>query len=130
MDQNAAQYEFTPAQNEILGRAARWTGLFAWIMIVGSVLMALAAIFSGEGTSIVALIMAAVYFLIGLTFRGAAVSMNQVVRTEGNDMDHLMTAVDKLGSAFKIVGIVFLLGVVLTAVATVAIWAWMSSVSA
>jgi hypothetical protein len=40
-----------------------------------------------------------------------------------------MVALDKLGSAFKVMGIVFLVGVVLLVTATIAVWAWMASLS-
>lgn len=127
MDSRTAQHEFTPEQNTILQKAATWTALFAWIMIGCAILMALGGLLSGEAGSIGALIAAAIYFTIGLTFRGAAQSMQAVVHTSGSDIDHLMTALDKLGSAFKVMGIVFLVGAVASVVATVAIWSWMSS---
>jgi uncharacterized membrane protein YczE len=129
MDSQVGHYEFSPAQNEILKRAARWTGLFAWIMMVGSGLMAVGAVFSGEAASVASLIAAAIYFIVGLSFRGAASSFQAVVQTTGNDMDHLMVALDKVASAFKVMSIVFLVGVILLVVATVAVWAWMASVS-
>ncbi|MDH3422815.1 MAG: hypothetical protein OEN00_07465, partial [Gemmatimonadota bacterium] len=100
MDSQPAQHEFTQAQNEILAKTATWTGLFAWIMMISAGLMALGGILSGEASSIGALIAAAIYFIIGFTFRDAAKSMREVVQTSGNDIDHLMSAVDKMGSAF------------------------------
>ena len=129
MDSQTAQHEFSSEQNEILQKAATWTSLFAWMMMASSGLMAIGGFLSGEATSIGALIAAAIYFTIGFTFRGAAKSMGKVVHTTGNDIDHLMDAVDRLGSAFRVMGIVFLLGAVASVVATVGIWAWMSSLS-
>jgi len=129
MDNQRAQHEFTPTQNEVLQKAATWTGFFAWIMMVSAALMALGGILSGEASSIGALIAAAIYFTIGLTFRGAAASMSEVVRTTGNDIDHLMTAIDKLGSAFKVMGIVFLIGAIASVMAIVGIWVWMSGLA-
>jgi hypothetical protein len=129
MDSQTAQHEFTPAQNEILKKAARWTGLFAWIMMISAGLMGLAGILSGEASSIGALIAAAIYFTIGLTFRGAASSMGEVVRTAGNDIDHLMTALDKLGSAFKVMALVVLVGAIASLAAIVSVWLWMSSLA-
>lgn len=127
MDEPGGHYEFSLEQNGILGKAALWTSLFAWIMLGSAVLMALGGLLTGEAVSIGALIAAAIYFTIGLTFRGAAQSMSAVVQTTGNDIEHLMTALDKLGSAFKVMTIVFVVGVLLSLVATIAIWAWMSS---
>lgn len=127
MESQAAQHEFSAAENEVLKKAAKWTGFFAWIMFIGSALMAVGGVFSGEASAIGALIAAAIYFTIGFSFRGAAASMHAVVETSGNDVDHLMTALDKLGSAFKVMSIVFIVGVVISVGATVAIYAWMSS---
>lgn len=129
MDDHSGHYEFSLEQNHILRKTATWTSIFAWIMMVSSGIMALGGLLTGEASSIGALIAAAIYFTIGLTFRGAATSMSAVVQTAGNDIEHLMSALDKLGSAFKVMAIVFLVGVVLSALVTVAIWAWMSSLS-
>jgi len=127
MENAPTQHEFTAQQNQILQKTATWTGLFAWMMMVSSALMAIGGLLSGEASSIGALIAAAIYFTIGFTFRGAATSMGEVVRTTGNDIDHLMDAIDKLGSAFRVMGIVFLVGAIASVIATVGIWAWMSS---
>jgi len=129
MEAHAAHYEFDSRQNGILQKAATWTSLFAWIMMISAAIMAVGGLLSGEAGSIVALIGAAIYFTIGLTFRDAASAMTAVVETAGNDMEHLMTALDKLGSAFKVMAIVFLIGVFASAVATVVIWTWMSSLA-
>ena len=125
MDGDTGHYEFTAAQNEILKKAATWAGLLAWIMMASGGLMALGGSLSGDAIAIAALISAPIYLIIGLNFRGAAASMKAVVETAGNDIDHLMTALDKLGSAFKVMGILFLLGVILFVGAVVtfgAIW--------
>ena len=126
MDSDTGHYEFTAAQNEILKKAATWAGLLAWILMASGGLMAIGGILSLDASAIGVLIAAAIYFMIGLNFRGAAVSMKAVVETAGNDIDHLMTALDKLGSAFKVMGILFLLGVILF-VALVAYGAMLAS---
>jgi len=129
MDAPVGRHEFSSSQNEILETAATWIGFSAWIVMIGSGLMAVGAILSGEAASVASLIAAAIYFVVGLSFRGAATSLKQVALTTGNDMDHLMAALDKLGSAFKVMSIVFLVGVILLVVAAVAVWSWMASVS-
>ncbi len=130
MDSDTGHYEFTPAQNEILKKAATWAGVLAWILMASGGLMAIGGILSLDASAIGVLIAAAIYFMIGLNFRGAAVSMKAVVETAGNDIDHLMTALDKLGSAFKVMGILFLLGVILFVVAILGVGAWMATVAA
>ena len=119
MDASAAQYEFNTTQNEVLGKASRWITLFAWTMIVSSVIMTIGGVFSEDEGAISALIAAAVYFIIGMNFRSSARSMNKVVQTEGNDIDHLVTAVDDLGDAFQIMGILILVGVTMVAASLV-----------
>ena len=130
MSSEAGRYEFTPAQNEILTRTATWTRLVAWILIASAGLMAVGAILTGEASAIGALIASAIYFIIGLNFRDAATSMRSVTETAGNDIEHLMTGLDKLGSALKVMGILLLVGVVLFVAATVSIWTWMGSIEA
>jgi hypothetical protein len=129
MDQSAGHYEFSAQQNRVLRKAATWTRLFAWIMMISAGLMAIGGILTGEASSIGALIVAAVYFLVGFTFRGAAVSMSAVVQTAGNDIEHLMAALEKLGSAFKVMSILFLIGVILFVAVTVSIWYYMASLA-
>jgi len=127
MDSQPGRYEFTPAQNEILKSAARWGGLLAWILMGSAALLALAAILSAEAASIGSLIVAAIYFIIGLNLRGAADAMRDVVETTGNDIDHLMIALDKLASALKVMAITFLAGAILFVVSVVVIANWMGS---
>ena len=119
MESSAAQYEFTTPQNEVLAKAARWITLFAWTMILSGLIMALGGVLSADEGSIGALIAAAVYFLIGMNFRSSAAAMNEVVKTEGNDIDHLVTAVDELADAFQIMGILILVGVTMVAASLV-----------
>lgn len=127
MESQARHYEFDAGQNETIRKAATWSGVLAWIMMVSAGLMALGGVLSRDESAIGAVIVAAIYFVIGLYLRGAAVSMQAVVQTAGNDIEHLMIALDKLGSAFKVIGILFLLGAILFVVAIVALGAWMTS---
>ena len=119
MDSSASQYEFTPEQNEVLESAARWVGVFAWIMIASSIIMTIGGVLSADEGSIGALIAAAVYFTVGMSFRGSASSMQEVVKTEGNDIPHLMAALDSLASAFQVMGILILIGVTSVALSLV-----------
>ena len=119
MEGSASDYEFTPAQNEVLAKASRWITLFAWTMILSAVIMTVGGVLSEDEGAISALIAAAVYFIIGVNFRSSARSMSEVVQTEGNDIDHLVTAVDDLGDAFQIMGVLILVGVTMVAASLV-----------
>lgn len=112
----AGRYEFTSAQNVVIGKTAKWSKFWGWVVILTGVLYGAAALFT-LGESIVAAILtlaiAAFYVFIGMYFKTAGSSLQSVVETSGNDISHLMTALDKLGSVFKITGILMLIGIVL-----------------
>jgi len=127
MDAPSGRYEFSAAENEVLASVVRWSALLAWFLMIGAGVVAVGAALSGEAASIGSLIVAAIYFLIGLNFRGAARSMASVVETSGNDIEHLMAALGRLASAFRITAITLLVGSVLFVVAVVSIWRWMGS---
>ena len=106
-------YEFNDAENTVLGRGARWVGILAWIMIASSGLMVLGSFLTGDTVAIAGLMVAPIYLIIGLNFRSAAASMKSVIETAGDDIAHLMEALEKLGSALMVMGVLFLLGVVM-----------------
>lgn len=129
MDNDTGSYEFDSGQNDTVRSAARWTGGLAWIMIVSAGLLAVGGAFGREESAIGAVIASAMFFFVGLNLRGAAKSMRAVVQTAGNDLDHLMVALARLSSAFRVMGVLLLLGVLLYVVATVMLGAWMASVA-
>ena len=128
--ERGGSYEFDSEQNVVLSKTATWVSLFAWILIASSVLSAIGGVVSADEASIGMLIASGIYFIAGLRLRGSASSMKQVVETEGNDIEHLIDALDKLGSAFKTMGIVFLVGIVVFVSVTVWLWSWMAAVEA
>lgn len=119
MEGSAAQYEFTASQNEVLAKAARWITLFGWTMILSALIMTVGGVMSADEGRISALIAAAVYFIVGVSFRKSASSMREVVKTEGNDIEHLVAAVDNLADAFQVMGVLILVGVTMVAVSMV-----------
>ena len=58
------------------------------------------------------LALGAVYIVIGAYFRGAGRSLQSVVETEGDDVDHLMSALGNLRSAFRVMVIITAVGFV------------------
>ncbi len=108
---DAGSHEFGSRENEIIGRAATWIGYWSWIAILSGILSGLGGLVSED--PIGSLIMGTIYVIVGAYFRGAATSMRDVVSTAGNDVDHLMTALDRLSSAFKVMVLLVFIGVVL-----------------
>jgi hypothetical protein len=121
-----ARYEFSASENATISGTARWIRIFSWFSIVAGVLMAISGIFTMP-VGIVNLVVGALYLVIGMWFRGAAESLSSVVHTAGNDITHLMTAMDKLGSAFR--AIVMITAVALTLMLLASIFAAVTAVA-
>lgn len=109
-------YEFGEAENVRIGEAATWTRaagivdvVFAAFAVVGAMLSMKSAGLQAVGL----LIGAAIYLAVGSSLISAASSFTAVVRTEGNDMPNMLTALGKLKTAFKVQVIVVMVTVVL-----------------
>ncbi len=100
-------YEFDDAENAVISSAAYWAKLLGVFMIVTGAASLLSC-------NVVAF---AIDLSVGITFRGAATSLSLVVNPQGNDIQHMMNALGKLRSAFKIRVIVVLVALVLVVVA-------------
>ena len=55
----------------------------------------------------------AVAIVIGVTFMGVGSSLKMVVQTQGNDLMHMMQALQKMGSAFMVQIVCAIIGFVL-----------------
>jgi len=123
-------YEFTPQQNATIGATASWTrgaGIIQTILGGLVVLGALGALFSGNmGGGLVNGLVAAVYLSIGLSLIAAAGALGRVVNTQGNDIQHLMTALEAYQRAFKIQVILVLAAIVLGIIGGILVFAFMS----
>lgn len=96
-------YEFNEAENAVISKAAFWSRLLGIFMIVTGA----ASLFNCNVVSF------AINLAVGIAFLGAATSLKMVVNTQGNDIQHMMMALGKLRSAFKIRVIVVIVAVVL-----------------
>ncbi len=96
-------YEFSDDENAIITKAAYWARLLGIFMIVTGV-------GSLYGCNVISF---AIDLAVGITFLGAANSLKSVVDTQGNDIQHMMTALSKLKTAFKIRVIVVVVALVL-----------------
>ncbi len=101
-ENQAAGYEFTVPQNVIIQKTATYAKLWGIISIfVGAIQILVAQLPAGI-----------VSIVIGMVFIGVAGSLKAVVVTEGNDIDHMMAALQKLGNAFLIQVIVTVTAVI------------------
>ncbi|MBN9166012.1 MAG: hypothetical protein J0I07_34000 [Myxococcales bacterium] len=113
-------YEFNPYENSIIEKTASRAKLWGIIsttigalQIVGSCgMFASAHLATYLPAGIVAIV-------VGVTFIGAGNSLKAVVTTQGNDLMHLMQAMQKMSSAFIIEIVCAVIGFVLAVVAMI-----------
>jgi hypothetical protein len=109
-------YEFNDFENSIIdksaGRAKLWgiiSCVIGGLQILGSCGMVSNPQYATYLPSgIIAIV-------VGITFIGVGNSLKSVVQTQGNDMMHMMQAVQKLGSAFLIQAIAYIIYAVVVA---------------
>jgi hypothetical protein len=102
-------YEFDHQQNMVIQQAAFWARLLGiFLIITGCV-----------GLLNCNIITFALDLAVGIAFLGGASAFTAVVNTQGNDVMHLMQALDKIGRAFKIRVIVTFIAVGLMALLAV-----------
>ena len=102
-------YEFTTSENQVIRSTGSrvWTwGVFSLIAGALTVLGGAALFLTGEVGGVIGgiiyLLLALIPIFIGLNFVRAGRALGAVVGTEGSDIDHLMSAIQNLGSAFRI----------------------------
>lgn len=107
-------YEFNDTENAVIDKTAGRAKLWGIISITIGALQCMASCgaFASPGlatnlpTGIVAVI-------VGVSFLGVGNSLKQVVSTQGNDLMHMMQALEKMGGAFLVQIICAIVGFVL-----------------
>jgi hypothetical protein len=103
-------YEFTHEENGVVEDCAKWgTALAIVYFVVGGF-----SIFSLCSSPLQASINIITYILVGVFIIMAAKSLKLVVNTQGNDIAHMMEALDKLGTMFLIRLIAVAISILLT----------------
>jgi len=111
-------YEFNDMENSVIDKTAGRAKLWGIISITIGALECMAscgAVASpGLATNLPTGIVAIV---VGISFLGVGNSLKSVVSTQGNDLMHMMQALQKMGSAFMVQIICAIVGFVLTLLA-------------
>jgi hypothetical protein len=116
----AKTYEFTGAQNQLIGTLAKRMKFVAIFFIVLGAILAVSGLFTLNRGGIVTIFMGALYIIIGIWTIRAANSFKQIVDTEASDISYLMNALNELKKLYTlqyvlaIIAIVFL-GIVILA---------------
>ncbi len=110
-------YEFNDNENAIIDRAASRAKLWGIISTVLGVLQCLMSCFAVANPLLATnLPTGVVAVVVGITFMGVGNSLKQVVQTQGNDLMHMMQALDKMGSAFMVQIVCAIVGFALMAI--------------
>ncbi len=111
------QYEFNDLENGIIAKTAGRTRLWGIISVIIGALYTLSGMLFFLNPGLIAyLVIGIVGIVVGVTLLGVAKSLSAVVNTQGNDIEHMMQAMQKLGSAFLIQAVTTIIGVVLGAI--------------
>ena len=120
-------YEFSDLENVSIERAATSASIWAVCAIVGAVLLGTLAAVQFYLDNLRGAILVLPLFLVcavaGWLYIGAGRALKKVVETEGNDVELLMQALERMASAFRneviATGVAVVLFVVLAVVTTV-----------
>lgn len=85
-------YEFSPKENQTIGRTATWAKAVAILFFVQ-------VVFSAIDVNVIG---AAIDLAIGLAFWKGASALRMVVETHGADVTHMMEGLQQLSSAFTV----------------------------
>lgn len=115
------QYEFNPLENSIIGKCAGRAKLLGWISIAAGVFQLL-----GGGCGAFASAFYSVYvpygivsLIVGITFLGVGNSLASIVDSRGQDIPHLMQALEKMGGTFLIQAITSVVMIVVGAITAI-----------
>jgi hypothetical protein len=125
----SAQFEFNESQNKIIGNLAyHMRGVGVFFFLIGILYMALAILkllqaWSTRPSAIVEILLV---FLVGVIIaaigawtRNASFDFRKIVDSKGNDISHLMSALENTGKVFSIVYMYILVLVVIVLVSIV-----------
>ena len=120
---SGGQYEFTGEQNMRIERAGTSSAVWAVCAMLGAVLLGTLAAVQVYLHNLRGAVLVAPLFLIcavaGWLYLGTGRALKEVVTTEGNDVDLLMRALERLTRAFRYEVIATALALVLFAVLAV-----------
>jgi hypothetical protein len=114
MSGSYGSYEFNEMENSIIDKTAGRAKLWGVISTTIGALQCLASCGAvANPTMATNLPSGIIAVVVGITFMGVGSSLKMVVQTQGNDLMHMMQALQKMGSAFMVQIICTIVGFVL-----------------
>ena len=107
-------YEFNETENAVIDKTAGRAKLWGIISTVVGAMQLLASCGAFANPSLAGQLPGGIIALVvGIAFIGVGNSLKSVVQTQGNDLAHMMQALEKLGGAFLVQIIATVIGIVL-----------------
>jgi len=114
------EFEFNDSHNLVFDGVARWMKIVGIIEILLGVIYAIPAVINLAVLNTPPVVIAALHIVVvammGVWTIKASGSVRAIVTTEGDDVRHLMEALDKLKKLFFLQGLVFLILIALSVV--------------
>ncbi|MDB5099373.1 MAG: hypothetical protein JWM80_3794 [Cyanobacteria bacterium RYN_339] len=111
-----AQFEFTEAHNQVfreLGKRMSTVGTLTMVFGALTVLASVVTAAKGGGSSVVSGVL---WLVFGSWTQNAGKAFTAIATTQGNDVDHLMLALEHLRKLYKAMYGLLITGVILAAV--------------
>ncbi len=120
MSPQYGNYEFNEYENSVIDKAASRMKLWGIISTVIGGLQVVGSCGMFASPSLATYLPAGIVaIVVGVTFLGAGNSLKSVVTTEGNDLAHMMQALQKMSTAFMIEIVCAIVGFVLAVIGLV-----------
>lgn len=114
MSGSYGNYEFNDMENQIIDKTAGRAKLWGIISTTIGALQVLASCGAVANAGMASYLPSGIIaIVIGVTFMGVGNSLKMVVQTQGNDLMHMMQALQKMGSAFMVQIVCAIVGFVL-----------------
>lgn len=113
-------YEFNNSQNQLIRQLAQKMRFVGYILLALGVLVIVAGIVNFRLGGFATVIQGIIQLIIGIWTAKAATSFQLIVKTQGNDIENLMTALGELRKLYALQYWIFIIALVLVVVGIVA----------
>lgn len=115
------EYEFNEPQNGVIGELAGAVTFVGTLLLISGVFQVVAGIIAlvgghfGQGGG--AIVQGILNIMLGNWTRGAGAAFDNIVKTQGNDIQNLMTALGELKQVYRVQRILIIIGMVIALMA-------------
>jgi len=113
-------YEFNNTQNQLIRQLAQKMRFVGYILLALGVLVIVAGIVNFRLGGFATIIQGIIQLIIGIWTAKAATSFQLIVKTQGNDIENLMTALSELRKLYALQYWIFIIALILVVVGIVA----------